>query len=595
MQNLTVSKIENGQPRVVLNNETINVRVNGKASMPKGGPTSADLSDLAVTSSSNLINVSKGDDRNITVTLPKAGGFSGNGTLKIASDLKRLNDLAQSFSSARPASAGRENAGQLTSGILDATVKLDHPVQQKATTLALDGTINNLSVTTNAEPIQNEKVTISLSAVSPDDLTKEKLTISKCLIDSTFARTTLGETVVDLNATNALDKLVKSDLDIVSTSLPRLYALYQAFVPPQEPQAQPAAAKMKKGAVAEAAPTTQPLRVTSGGAEIKLHIAHDANSKLIASAPRIAVTKLGLARGNQTYKMPEGRSLNLTFAAEAAAANDKLNQLRFTQLGGDLGVAKLEMPEPIVITNLDTQPAASGTVKLTGAIQEVTPMLAVLQGKPAMTYAGKYDLTQKIATQQDQVTLLGNISVPDFQTDANAKAQNLSVKNDVVADMKNKNATINALSVSMPDTKALSLDLKGKVLDWAARRQFDGLVMNLSYDLAQLWPIVKPMLSPEQQEKYKDLKISGQYAREFHVTGSYPADKEFAEAIKTVQADGAISVAQLETSGMNPPDHPEAHQARDVQQRHRQSRKCGRLLRTPGNAPLCRQKASAHA
>src|SRR5207237_5135779 len=99
--------------------------------------------------------------------------------------------------------------------------------------------------------------------------------------------------------------------------------------------------------------------------------------------------------------------------AASLAGATKIEQLQITQLAGDLAVATLAMPKPISITGLGTNSlSASGAVKLTGAIQQVTPLLAVLQGQPPMTYAGKYDLPQDISTQQNQIALKGEIAVP---------------------------------------------------------------------------------------------------------------------------------------------------------------------------------------
>ncbi len=583
IRNLSVAKIEAGQAHPLLKDENLSLSMNGRASMPKNAPITADLSDLAVTSSSNLITVKKAGDKNISVALAPNGGIAGNGVIQIVSDLKRLNDLAQAFA-ARPASAGRDTAtaGELTSGILDTTLTLDHPEQQKHTTITLAGAINNLSVTTNEQPIANEKVTIALSAVSPDDFSS--LTVSKGAINSSFANTTLGETVVDLKATNIFDKLLKANLEVAVPDLPRLYSVMQAFAPAPAARAimadmaQLAAdttAKKKKKPAATAAPaapdtsdpaaTTQPLeplQVTSGEADIKLVVNRDPKTRTTSiTAPVFAVTKLGLARGQQRFAFDPSRSINLNFAAAVTTnpesnpattkpITEQIKQVQLTQLSGDLAVAKLEMPEPLTITNLSTQPAANGAIKLTGAIQQMTPLLAVLQGQPAKTYAGEYTLTQNVSSQQNQIHLKGVVAVPNLQTDPQAKAQSFSVNNDLMADTVAKSATITDLTVAMPDTKAMGVNMKGKVVDWETKRQLEGVVMNLNYDLAQLWPLVKPMLSPEQREQYKDLKIGGQFQRVFNVAGSYPANVPFNQAIQNVTMDGGLAIGLLDTQGI---------------------------------------------
>ncbi|HEX8524960.1 MAG TPA: hypothetical protein VF669_22105 [Tepidisphaeraceae bacterium] len=574
LQNLTLAKVENGQPRVVLNNETLGVGLAGKASMPKDQPITADLSDLSVTSSSNLINIKKAGDKNINVALAPSGAIRGNGVLQITSDLKRLNDLSQSFS-ARPVSAAGRGAGDLTSGSLNTTLTLDHPENQKATNITLAGTIDNLSVTTNTQPIQNEKVAINLSAVSPDDLSA--VTVNKSTINSSFANTTINDTELKLNATNVFDKLSKANIDIAAPDLSRLYAVLQAFSPPEaQPTAdaaQPAAAgdaKKRKHASAQTAADTRsattqplaPLQVTSGGAHINLVVARDPKTQTTTiTAPAFAVTKLGLARGAQKFNFDPNRAINLNFAAAVTTNPDtnpattkpiteQIKQVQITQLGGDLAVAKLEMPQPVTITGLSSNPNANGTIRLTGALQQVTPLLAVMQGQPPKTYSGDYTLTQAITSSNNNIQLKGQIAVPNLQTDPQSKPQNFSVNNDLLADTQHKNATINDLTVAMPDTKALAVNLKGAVQDWETKRQFQNLAMNLSYDLAQLWPIIKPMLSPEQQEQYKDLKIAGQFQRTFNVGGNYPANVPFNHAIQSVALDGGLAIGMLDTQGI---------------------------------------------
>ena len=104
----------------------------------------------------------------------------------------------------------------------------------------------------------------------------------------------------------------------------------------------------------------------------------------------------------------------------------------------------------------------------------------------------------------------------------------------------------------MPSSQAAGLQLKGKVVDWEQQRKLDGVVLDLSYDLAKLWPMVKPMLAPETQEQLKDLKTAGQFKKTFNVGGSFPATTKPGEkAIKYLTADGALNVQLLDTSGIN--------------------------------------------
>src|SRR6185437_2013197 len=76
----------------------------------------------------------------------------------------------------------------------------------------------------------------------------------------------------------------------------------------------------------------------------------------------------------------------------------------------------------------------------------------------------------------------------------------------------------------------------------------------LGYDLAKIWPIIKPMMSPAQQTQFADLKIAGQFQRTFKIGGSYPASADgkalaFNQSIKSLTMSGALAVQLLDTNG----------------------------------------------
>ena len=95
--------------------------------------------------------------------------------------------------------------------------------------------------------------------------------------------------------------------------------------------------------------------------------------------------------------------------------------------------------------------------------------------------------------------------------------------------------------------------MTGTVNDVILTRQISDdnpVAIQLTYDLAKLWRIVKPMLPPSQQQSLADLKISGQQQRTFTVTGSYPADKPFNEAVAMIRVGGFFTVDNLSTQGI---------------------------------------------
>ena len=95
IRNLSLAKVgQGGQPSVQLfQKENFAVNVAGKVAMPKDGNITADLSQLTVNQpadTSALIKIS--NTKPISVVLNPKGGITGNGTLQIVSDIKRLTD-----------------------------------------------------------------------------------------------------------------------------------------------------------------------------------------------------------------------------------------------------------------------------------------------------------------------------------------------------------------------------------------------------------------------------------------------------------------------------------------------------------------------
>ena len=109
----------------------------------------------------------------------------------------------------------------------------------------------------------------------------------------------------------------------------------------------------------------------------------------------------------------------------------------------------------------------------------------------------------------------------------------------------------------MPQSKAIALKLSGNINDYSTQRQLDSLRADITYDLQKLWPMVHPMMiKPGQEDPYKDLKIAGAFTKTFTVNGSYPTEAngkplQWYESVRTIQADGDLTVGMVDTSGIN--------------------------------------------
>ncbi len=535
-----------GQPVVVLNKQNMKVDIAGE--VKTAGGMGANLSTLSITTDPPLFSVSKSGDTPLVVQMSDQGALQdGKGTLALNADLKKLNDVAQAFGGQVKAKSA--SAGEVTSGTLSANVALNHPAGQ-GTSIDLTGNVDNLSITTAQKPITNEKITLALSAASPEDFSS--LSVTKGKINSSFANVNIGPTTIQLtNKANpttkpsTFDMLQKAAIDLNVPDLAKLYTVAQTFSPPST---QPATTQ-----------PVEPLDITSGSMSAKVNVTRTGNTTTV-NVTDTQISDLALKRGAKSYKF--AKPITLALAADLAAATT-VDSLTISQLTGDLGgVAMLSMPTKIAITNLQSdKPSANGAIGLSGSLANVTPLLAVVQGGDELPYRGDFAIAQNIATKDNNVTLKGDITTKQFQVlDASDRTKVVfsepvvTINNDLVADLAQKNATINTLSVDMPESKAVGVKLTGAIKDWETKREIDPsnpIKLQLAYDLAKIWPIVHPMLvTPGQEDQFKDLKIAGKYEKQFNVTGSFPATSTPKDpAIKHLSAGGEFVIDALNTNG----------------------------------------------
>jgi hypothetical protein len=245
----------------------------------------------------------------------------------------------------------------------------------------------------------------------------------------------------------------------------------------------------------------------------------------------------------------------MALAAQVKGSADNIESVKVDQLRANTGFANLEASQPINVTIAGSQPTASGEIRASGNIESASSLLAVLNGAP-VPFGGDFTLTQTLRGNAGVSTLAGAIDVKNFKVfDANRREQfaenQIAIRNDVNLDLNKNNATVNTLTVDMATSKALGVKFTGQVLDWVNARSIKGLSseqaakLDLSYDLAKLWPIIRPMLSPEMQEQYKTLEIEGQKSQSFLVWGAYPKSAAFSESIKSLNAKGGFALDKL--------------------------------------------------
>lgn len=161
--------------------------------------------------------------------------------------------------------------------------------------------------------------------------------------------------------------------------------------------------------------------------------------------------------------------------------------------------------------------------------------------------------TQTITPSGDLLSPKGAITLKGVKVTDNGKPvfaeDQVDLTNDLSVDLNKSDATINAFTLKMVSSQALSLSAKGAVHDYANTRKFDNLTADVDYDLAEIWKLAKPFVATEPDSIVNKATMSGKVQRQFTVNGQLPANLPFNEAIKQVVATGAVAVPLAELEG----------------------------------------------
>lgn len=75
--------------------------------------------------------------------------------------------------------------------------------------------------------------------------------------------------------------------------------------------------------------------------------------------------------------------------------------------------------------------------------------------------------------------------------------------------------------------------------------------LDLSYDLAKLWKVAFPLLSPSSRESLKEMQVAGQFTKRISVAGSYPANVPANVALRSVRVQAGLSIASFTDKGLD--------------------------------------------
>lgn len=173
------------------------------------------------------------------------------------------------------------------------------------------------------------------------------------------------------------------------------------------------------------------------------------------------------------------------------------------------------------------------------------PDFAVLAGSlsagaQASYVNGQFRLTQPLSVNLTHLTL-----------DQVEKGQHRRLLSDqpvaltILADQPDPNSIhLAELKAKLGD--ALAASATGTIFDLSTQRRLQDVRIDLDYDLAKLWPIVRPVaLTPQQQQQYAQMAMEGKFQKVFTLSGSYPANMPFNQAISHLQANGAVALSRF--------------------------------------------------
>ncbi|CAN5405756.1 hypothetical protein BH10PLA1_BH10PLA1_00080 [soil metagenome] len=464
----------------------------------------ARLTSLSVIESKGLIS--------ITQTSPLTVKIAGSliqpaGKVQIAADLVRLSDILQQLSNGKATVQVNGQSQKLNSGKLAGTVELA-TLDASNISVAVDMAASDISLDSKSGPSEKQTISFGLKTTPAADFTSIKNT-------SVYAKASF----MDVSVTDVAVDLPKAALNAVGPALPivrsaklainvndvgPLQSLLDAFAPPANDPANPA------------------MSVTSGQLKVLGNVTHEGTATVLTLS-EVSGTDLVVHKGQASKKL---KPFNVNLVAKIDISGDTSQTLaqQFKEVTiaiptGHLGLAELSTPDTIKITNPLGTMAAAGAVSIDGEAKDATTLLEALAGKqPGELYpfSGHYSARMNLSTSGNTVTLKGPIDVADFKVLDKAgqplvAEPKIAVAVDVNADTVAHNAKINALNIDMPSSGALVLHISGGVTDWETKRQIDSMKVLFAGDWDKLWPIIKPLIPPDQQTQIADLKLSGKF------------------------------------------------------------------------------------
>ena len=154
--------------------------------------------------------------------------------------------------------------------------------------------------------------------------------------------------------------------------------------------------------------------------------------------------------------------------------------------------------------------------------------------------------SQTLTPNGQGVSIKGSLPIKGLKLTEDGKVafaeDQIEIVNDLSIDLSKSDLVINAATLKMASSAALSVTAKGAIRDYGNARRFDNVTADVAYVLEALWPLVKPFVATEPDSPLAELQVSGRVERQFTVGGQLPANLPFNEAIKQLTATGGVAV-----------------------------------------------------
>ncbi|MBC7783066.1 MAG: hypothetical protein H7144_04430, partial [Burkholderiales bacterium] len=483
-----------------------------RAGDPATGQTmKVDLANLSINSA--MLKLSKTD---APLTAEMVNGVPrGSGGVNIAVDLPAVSRVMAGLST------GPVNA--VSAGALKGALTLNTDPQSKSTA-AFDGNIEGFSI--DQTPIQNQPVAISFSADMPPSLDHVSAVLN---LKSAYATVEAKDISLNLKSGISVLKMVeKAHVDIGMKDFPNAYAMATALLP-----------NIKL-----------PYTPTSGGVSIIADVSGNTVT-MDVSASRLALRNV--AGKDYAFSTKQPVSIN---AALKLRGDAKIDSVTFSKLNADVGAAVVSMTDPLVVTDPMGTPSVKGQLQLTGSLDRAAPLLQfVQQSEKPLPYRGEFAFKNTLSTSGNTTNALLDGTVNDFvllDEATNKPAfteKQIKVTGDLSADLKQQVAQIKALNIDMSSSQAATISVTGGLKKFlTAAPYFDNIAAKIDAQGEKAWPLIFPLLPPENQATLAGAKLTGPINIILRADGAYDTVKPMHMAIRTLTVKGDIRLAGADLS-----------------------------------------------